>query len=147
MNVHRFNSYAEEEKRSYFLTYELWNDPSFRPLFKIVHIMSDVCSYWTQTVLLLAFGIERFILICKGPQAKVLLSKRKRLVFYLCTVCLSFLTPVWVLIHFYFLGGTIKVGDDFFVSFNVFYSLHFCRCQLAKAKNSSISMLNFNNLL
>ena len=108
--LNSFNSYAEELKKGYFDNDELWNDPSFRPVFKIVHIMSDICSYWTQIGLLMAFAIERYILICKGNESEILLSKRNRLILYTGTVVCGFVPPTWVVVHFYMLGGTTAVS-------------------------------------
>ena len=73
--------------------------------------MSDVCSYWSQTTLLLAFGIERYILICKGTQAETLLNTRNRILFYIATILCSFAIPLWVLLHHYMLGGSADVSN------------------------------------
>ena len=82
-----------------------WKDPSFRQIFKVVHIMTDICPYWSQVTLTLAFALERYILICHGMKAEQLLSTKNRIIFYVAVGVFSFFVPSLIMTHYAFTGS------------------------------------------
>ena len=94
-----FDNY-KESRRSYFYSDTWWyKDPSFRHEFGVIHLLTDVCPYWSQVSLTLALAIERYILICKSTSAQSLLTTKKRLMFYGAVALTGFLPPALILSH------------------------------------------------
>ena len=83
-----------------------WRDPSFRSYFKVVHILNDICPYWSQVSLTLALAVERYIIICHGTKAKSILSTRNRILFYIAVGFSSFLGPALIMGHYGATGVT-----------------------------------------
>ena len=67
--------------------------PEFFKLYRTVHVISEVYPYWIQVTLTLALAIERYVLIVKGVDAKQILTKRNRKIFYFFVAVLGFVPP------------------------------------------------------
>ena len=62
----------------------------------IIHLryFLDLSSYWSQMVLTLALAIERYIIIVRAHDSAILLSKRRRVLFYSLTIFTCCLIPL-----------------------------------------------------
>ena len=91
--------------------------PTFQRALKYIHVIFDVCPYWTQVTLILALAIERYILICRGSDSTILLSRNRRRIFYAITVILSILVPFLSVFYLTYLvwleDKTAKVSQNF----------------------------------
>ena len=92
MNDYDYSDYAIHNSYT-----QVWNRaPDFRQTLKAVHLISDIVPYWCQIFQLIAMAVERYILICKGDRAAVLLSNNRRQIFDLFTVILSLIIPATI---------------------------------------------------
>ena len=60
----------------------------------------DISTYWSQIILILAIAVERYILIVKGVEAKQLLNKKKRQMYYCVVLLICVLLPVLVVLDY-----------------------------------------------
>ena len=106
-------SYDNYEDYRIYINYgvaEWWmKEPNFRQSFRIIHILTDVCPYWSQASLILAIAVERYILICKGAEAEAKLTKRNRLMFYGAVLCLGSIVPILIIIQ-HLVPGIVRVS-------------------------------------
>ena len=83
---------------------EYWRKvPVFQRQLKYVRVLVDICPYWIQIVLNLALAVERYILICRGTDAKTLLSQKRRRFFYGFVLVLIAVVPVFSVLYLSYL--------------------------------------------
>ena len=89
---------------------EYWRKHAvFQLQLKYIHVVFDVCPYWTQILLTLSLAIERYILICRGSDAKTILSQKRRKTAYCLIVLMIAVLPALSVVYLAELG---RLGDS-----------------------------------
>ena len=72
-----------------------------RIYWKVLKYIPDYFSFWSQTFVIAALALERYILIVHNYDAKTILSTKRRRVFYAFTVAASLLVPTLYLLDYF----------------------------------------------